>query len=378
MRFNFNFPVGLCGFHSGWNEKVTNARKIQITYRRLVNLKSLGKISFKSFNKRKQPDSYSYYIKEKSDLNNVNNLVGLSSGAGSAIFFHPTDKCYYRLKRCGYQDKGFTSKKYESSIFQVKSRDLIESNSFDMAGVISMDDAIKECHNLITLKQFGINKTIEAVGIYNLEQIYNLNSSEFFPSALICKIGSDVRIDELIFSTLTPILSRLIEKRVIRFNRLSHEFSTTGFSIAYWRKNGGRDIEDVLWQIGLALGSAYKNLHSVGFLRGIESCWFGNEVIEEDGGIAFVDVASLIDPKQTGKLRNVKEHQYIEYVTAYTNVSFLFQTTNSLLFSFVGSLLAQAFEKGYEKNVIYTLSKKDVFDIIIRHLACRASIYGEL
>ena len=148
-------------------------------------------------------------------------------------------------------------------------------------------------------------------------------------AAVVMEVTSDLRVDELTYMALTPLLAELFDAGHLSYDvhyPLWALFDSHGIPLARTRRKW-RHLSERVRAIGFSAGSLYRRCHEAGFLRGLASSWPGNEVVHPDGQISLVDFdggtssASEFPPDVSDVMKQAEFHQY-------SADSYLFFTTS--------------------------------------------------
>ena len=288
-KFDFSFPKNMFGFHSSWNNAPGRPVGRRFYSRRPVKLAKLSECDFFRFDGTSlsagKIRNWPIPCLVKTSTQSKNFFCdGLSSGLGSALI--RLDGVTYRLKRCGYKNRPPSRKvHFPFNISFSYDKDVVESFCKSYSGAITYSSALHECQMAKLLNHVGLCLGCEPLGIFRLPKSRNYPKN---CSILILKITSDLRLDELIFASLTPLLLELLRSRKLIFSKAMGIFYAKNicFREIYCEY---ADIFNFIAHIAECSGKNYRRLHDSGFLRGCGSAWSGNEIVHPGGQISFVD-----------------------------------------------------------------------------------------
>lgn len=347
------FPVGVWGFHSGWNGNKDPTKSIAFSPRRHVNLELIPPELVQYHRVSDFEVACSFYVK----TSHMTGVMGLSSGAGSAILKVRREDaelpyCTVRLKRCGFREQGLSGREFWGSEITVTDGRLVENAGYDYAGVAELDQVLLELHNASCLLQCGINTGVFPLGYFDITKYVKSQrlgiSPAFRPAAAVFGICSDLRLDELISMAMSPMLSDLSIAGLLRFDEAQMRFLADGLCLdSVFASSIYRQTEEKLSHVCEALGAKYRELHKAGFLRGYGNCWMGNEVVEANGSIDFVDLDVLQNVSSIHRSPAVDRVRRAEFLQARSNLFDFYQYQDFAVFAVLATSMTEAFESGY-------------------------------
>ena len=341
------------GFSSSWASEFNPEGAYKLTNRKCVALELVTARSIISSSEEKIP------LK-----NPKGKEIGLSSGAGSSLYVENNN--VYKIKRNGFFNQGPTYKPFllTSIDNSLETESTIKSK---YRGIMSKKSAESEARMLKLIMNEGFNQAYEPSDI--LEYVIPKTKEKAY--ALICKLKSDLRIDELILSSYTPLMAEGIRKETLSFNSETGLFDAKKHDTLILPEK----LSSVLYTIGFSLGSNYKEFHRAGFLRSYPHSWFANEVIDETGNISFVDVEKAQHTqKRTDKFKAL---QAIEKYQAQSALFSEFETLGLYMFAYGGMKLSEGFSKGYEQGGTQTISPNIIDEILDNHNQHKNILWGE-
>lgn len=292
--FDFAFPVGAYGNSSAWwpPRGVNLHRQPDLAARRLLSLIPTGEAVFMPARGNSGAIRTStFFEKRPYDADTLEQgLLALSSGAGSALV-RDRDKQTFKLKRCGLADQGFPMQYSQSHRSVNRDGEQFEFSDLALAGLMNVETAAVECEMANELHSIGLTPAYKPCGIFLINRLSAEHNSAGVAAAVLMKVRSDLRVDELVYMTMTPLLADLFDCGKLSYDDQCEHWGFFGAEALPTQESRRRwkDISEKLSAIGESVGSAYRRLHEAGYLRGIGSCWFGNEVVDEDGEISIVD-----------------------------------------------------------------------------------------
>lgn len=388
-RFDFAFPLGAYGNSSGWwpPRGVDLNRQPDLAARRLITLVPVGRSVFLPVGPSplEKLDSIrvlpffqkSPFTSESADRG----LVALSSGAGSAIF-RVTSGQTFKLKRCGLGDTGFTDQGYRSHLAISCDGEQVEFSQLFSPGLMTPETAAAECEMAAEFKAMGISQAYTPRGVFLINTVGAEGEEQELKrpgAAILMQIDSDLRVDELVYMCMTPMLADLFcSGRLAYDDNYKHWgfFDANTLPIGKTRQEW-LGISERLQTIGISVGSAYRRCHDAGYIRGLGSCWFGNEVVDADGDISLVDFdgGAMRDNEHS---HEISSHLKRLEINQYCSESLLMLTTmrpkTLMLF---GADFIEGVWQGYKKQ--YNPIPKDLVESIIRdHFQAHPAVWKAL
>jgi hypothetical protein len=358
MKFDFRYPRGLIGFHSGWSNNDSPTHRLSLTKRINVKLKHWHYTPKIILEKKDLPP---FMIKNKEG-----NIKGLSSGVGSTLIKHKSR--VFKIKRSGFKYDGFLKNKIFDRNFEIK-RGLYEETEFEVGGCLSMIDAKREILMEKELRKAGFLIPQKTVALYKVATPFHKEDAV----ALIQEIKSDFRIDEFVMVLLCNLFYDIFKDKIrIRINEQDVIFPN--YSLKRGLNLLNKKYRKIFYLIGRSIGAIYRKLHDKGFIRGISNSWYGNEVLLEDGNIGLCDLESSFHKEEI-----LFEDVFMELcktdinlaVTAFYDSMNFFE--NSIA-SFVGCILIDGFKEGYKTREYSKLDKKIIVENIDKFFKIKKKI----
>lgn len=318
--FDFTKP-NTFGFTSSWAENFDPEGNYVLTKRRRVNLKEFPARSIMRAGKET-----SIFLR-----NEHGTREGLSSGAGSSIV--DINGRPIKIKRNGYKENGPVSKPF-------KTVNKGKTEIVPYRGILSLEQALGEYQAIKKLKEDNLCSAYTPVDILE----YTIPGTEKKAYALITEINSDVRIDEVIFGLHGAVLADKVRKKELVFDQKKGLFTLEGLVDEGFND---KTLKEDLYMLGYSLGSFYKEFHEKGWVRGYPHSWFGNEVLNSDGTISFVD---LEDATNTFKVNDLKRKQRLEWRQAQGALVAEFEYLGIEPLSCNAAIIAEAFANGYKDS----------------------------
>lgn len=375
-QFDFSFPLGAYGLSSGWpgTRDFTLSREPDLAPRRLTALVEVGSSvfvpivngEFQRPSSASHQNNFAFLCKvPPSQENCKRGIPGLSSGGGSAIF--KKDGRAYKLKRCGMGDKGFISQTTRNFSHVNQDGECFEISTPIIGGLMELPAALTECQMTNFMHSKGLTRAYRPTGVIIVNDSEELQYEGNQLGAALIEIQSDLRMDELSYMTLSPMLADLFASRKISYDGDKSFYNTTGLPLVETWRRWGRLFER-LEMLGLCVGSAYRRLHDAGILRGLGSSWFGNEVIDAEGEISIADFdggteeASLYPRDVSERIKQLELTQYCSMCYFY-----LGDNRPKALGCF-GAVLSEAVRQGYQQDYC-PIPTSLLEEIINEHLA---------
>lgn len=364
MKFDFSMPMDICGFHSGWNEGVDPTKTFGITHRRNIYL--FPELKYEYIALDDDNPKIPFMVKRPKSKGG-NFTEGVSSGGGCSLF--RSGNKTYKFKRNGLYDQGFPRELFLTNDVRIKNNCIQEFTGFQHAGYMLVEDIKRIIQCSSSLKKDGFQDAYALKGFYKFDYyVDEFDKKHLQTGSILWEVKSDLRADELVFCSFTPLLYNLTRSGVMEYNQKNNMFDSRYVSLSEIVKEDTLSTFDKVISIGKSLGSVYRNLHELGYLRGYGNCWFGNEVFDKEGNITIVDLDSMFTSVETRTLMGLKEIQEVEKTQAMTNLYFLFENYDSLVLGYLGNILLKAFNEGYEKGG-YKLNQSSIESIIQDHLS---------
>ena len=315
--FDFTKP-NTFGFTSSWAENFDPEGNYVLTKRRRVNLKEFPARSMRTGKET------SIFLRNEQGLKE-----GLSSGAGSSIV--DINGRPIKIKRNGYKENGPESSKPFKTVNKGK------TEIVPYRGILSLEQALGEYQAIKKLKEENLCSAYTPIDILE----YIIPGTEKKAYALITEINSDVRIDEVIFGLHGAVIADKVRKKELVFDQKKGLFTLEG--LVHEGFNDGT-LEEDLYKLGYSLGSFYKEFHAKGWVRGYPHSWFGNEVLNSDGTISFVD---LEDATNTFKDEVLQKKQRLDRYQAQSALVAEFEHLGIEALTYNAVIIADAFSEAY-------------------------------
>lgn len=292
-------------------------------------------------------------------------IFGLSSGGGSAVF--ERGQAVYRLKRCGQAYDGLTDEPFFTHAIVSTAGDILEVTNKPLGGLMTVATAIMELKMADLFHRSGLSPAIEPLGMYIVTALPGLSETAN-AAAIIYRVESDLRLDEMVYMTLSPVFAELFEAGAVSYD------PTTG-----WWDAAGAPLSRVLqlWpdilgrvdRLGTAAGGCFRNIHELGYLRGKGSSWFGNEVVDASGRLSAVDFDGGTGRAYEYPPEMVRSMQAFE-INCYCAESFWFlKDMRPSTLGLFGSVFLEGFRAGYQVGADAAVPPEDVNAAIAAHLA---------
>jgi|TARA_Y100000310_G_scaffold82293_1_gene78883 hypothetical protein len=346
MKNNFAYPSFAIGIHSGWCEgNDPPTRSLFLTNRKRLKLRKYPYKVIKRYNNLDVP----YLIKTKEgDIN------GLSSGVGSSIVSFKGN--FFKMKRNGYKDLGFIIDKIPDRHFSLGKNTIYEETENEDGGAMSLEDAKREIQIENTLKKKGFLIPQETIALYGIKLPF---SEDNYSTALIQRIETDLRADELCIILLTNLFYDVLGRN-FKINLKDSYFEFEKYSLKKGLEILNREYRKIFLQIGINIGSIYKRLHKEGYLRGIGNSWYGNELICKNGDIGLCDLESCFTKEEINNDELFKELCKTDVNSALTAFYDSMNFFENSLASFIGLILIEGFNEGYNKKLYKRLNIEDI------------------
>jgi hypothetical protein len=292
-------------------------------------------------------------------------ITAITSGGGSAVF--DWNGCSLKLKRCGFAEIGFADEPFYSSSLVIKRNDALEFCSKNYGGLMPLESAIAELLWADRARNMGLAEAYRPAGLVVLTEPPDLPFPERPFGAVVFEIDSDLRVDELVMMTLSPVLAELFHNKQVRLHPINEFHGANGFALGA-SLNRWPEISRRLDALGRASGGLYRKTHDTGLLRGRGSCWFGNEVVSGDGRLSLVDFDGGMEWAATFNSTLAERLRALE-VEAYCAETFWFLADlKPILFGVFATAYVAAFRDGYVKRADPCVDPFMVRDIITDHL----------
>ncbi len=316
--FRFEKPQTF-GFSSGWANDFNPDGNYALTQRRNV---SLEEIPARSILTGKQE-----IILLK---NSQGSIRGISSGAGSSLY--EKEGIILKIKRNGYKERGPTNEPFTYT----RNAGNQTTETEEYRGILHKQTAINEYNAIQQLRKEGLCEAYKPIDILE----YTIPQTNKKAHALITEVTSEVRLDEVILGIQGNILTEKIKTGELIFNETTGMFRTNNLDEeAFLNPQTQQDV----YNIGYSLGSHYKEFHRKGWTRGYPHSWFGNEILNTDGTLSFVDLEDASKNKT-----NI--HQQTERYQAQSALFAEFEHLGIRGLAHNAATLAQAFSEGYERT----------------------------
>jgi hypothetical protein len=386
VDFRFDLPWQAYGRSSSWLDVRDFDQLIgtpPITFRRNIALTPYGNSVFYALDKDRASFSgigtseYPFLVKT-----DQGDATALSSGAGCALL--PRDDGTLKVKRCGLGTEGF-----RQPLLLTSGRHIVEEIPYDegLAGLQRFSDAKHECLTYVHLKEIGLCDAYDPLGVIALEpdRIVDADGQPCFGAAL-CRVKSDLRLDELLYMALSPIIVNLYASGALKYVVEKGAFVGEGVS-NYAVLMKFSEVFNFCEIIGAAAGGAYRRMHDANYFRGRNSCWLGNEVVSSDGVVSIVDaeggtIRVEISDKSQGEggwkeshpenfIREIQEVELWDY--AASTVAY-YSWGNGRFFGAAATRFVAGFFKGYRASAPWIIPPNSLARTLQAHLMA----YGQL
>jgi hypothetical protein len=371
-RFDVRFPREAYGHSSGWHPRRAFSLKRQpdLAPRMPVALEACGDaVAFRLVDGlldlcEARDFPVGFMVKRDPATAGPHALAGLSSGGGSALF--SIDDSVYRLKRCGQAYDGFTDEPYFTHAI-VSARETLEVTAKPLGGLMTIATALLELEMAGAFRSNGLSPAIEPVGMLIVTGLAGLPAGAS-PAAVLYRIESDLRLDEVVYMALSPVLAELFDAGVLAYDPLSGWWDAAGTPMSAVMRLWP-DAFDRVTQLGMAAGGNYRAVHEMGYLRGKGSSWFGNEVIGTDGRLSAVDfdggtgLAVEYDPKVARTLRRFETECYC--AESFTYLKDMRPCTLGIF----GTAFIDGFRAGYDAAADPVFAQAEFDATVAAHLA---------
>ncbi len=374
-EFDFAFPYGAYGNSSGWLSTIEFSLKRQpdLAPRRLTLLRSVGgSLLFRMIDGELTPprsvaEINSIPFVRKGPFNPMADdywAIGLSSGGGSALF--RSEGTTYKIKRCGLADRGFIEEPFDTHISIPRDGDHFELTQRQMGGLMGFPDALIECRMTQILNDNGLCRAYRPVGVIMISALPDSPFAKRSIGAVVTEVESDLRVDELVHMALSPVLAEAFEQGRLAYDPHSGFFEAKGIPVARTLSSWPHILERVEL-LGLSVGSMYRRVHDAGYVRGIGSSWFGNEVVDASGEISIVDFDGGTN-SMSAYSREIATHIMRMEFNNYCSESFVFLTDmRPKSIALFGNAFIDAVRQGYRESY-RPIPREVVRDIIQDHL----------
>lgn len=364
---DFAYPLGAVGLHSGWFPGLDPDGRYLMTPRVRVQL-----VSHKGHSVLTSLETVAHLKAESPQC--PGSVDGLSSGAGSALV-HLQDTIV-KVKRCGFREGGAALWPHHDTTLSVCAGSWIENSEVEQVrGILRTEDALREYDFLRKLRGIGLNDAYHPLDVVEYQLDFSwLQGAVVDPKAavVLCQVSSDLRVDELFVLMLAPILVELWESGELQYSSAMSTFFACNMSVSGFITHRFPRLQKWFRHVGYVLGVWYRHFHSLGLLRGYLNAWFGNEVVDTNGRLSFVDVDSASTTESISSRHVVRKLQELEYTQAMTAFWAEFENSTLHLFGLCGMAALQGFQEGYQRNVkILPLLKDTVDEAVAGFGSCR-------
>lgn len=306
-----------------------------------------------------------FVVKQPPGAGGENAIAGLTSGGGSAVF--ASGGATYRLKRCGQAFDGFPDQPFYSHAQVAVDGGSVEVSYKPLSGLMSLATALGELKMADLFRRNGLAPAVEPVAMLAITNLPGVDKSAN-AAAVLYRIDSDLRLDELVHLALSPVLAELFEEKAVTYNPDSGWWDANGAPMSSVLDAWPAPFERVR-QLGVAAGGSYRQTHDAGFLRGKGSAWFGNEVVDAQGRLSVVDFDGGTGPATDfPATMNALLRSYEN--SLYCNESFWYMTDRKpSTLGLFGAAFVDGFREGYEGLASATVPPGTLDAIIADHLA---------
>ena len=322
-NFRFDIPDTM-GFCSSWAENFNPEGNYVLTKRKKVKLKEINAKSIITNKPQKM------FLRDPEGT-----IKGVSSGAGSSLLKDADN--VYKIKRNGYKENGPT---YNPFSYKDNKDGKQTTKILEYRGILTKNQALGEYNALIKLKKEGLCEAYDPIDVLE----YTIPFTDQKAYSVITKIKSEVRFDELIFGIQGEVIANKVNSGQLIFDKKTGMFNVNNLDE---KEFSNKTLQDDLYIIGYCLGSYYKEFHRKGWVRGYPHSWFGNEIINEDGTISFVDLEEA-----TNKKENLELHQKTERYQAQSALFAEFEHLGIRGLAHNAATLAEAFRQGYDESLV--------------------------
>ncbi len=353
----FKYPVKNVGFHSSWTEENDDpTRKLSLGFRKEVYLKPLD---CTCIHMEGEHNDDLLLIKSKDG-----DVKGLSDGAGSSLVKRGNNKVY-KIKRNGYKYHGFIKEHFRDSSFSIENDKVYESTYFEHAGLYRFTDALREIKISNELEKNGFLIPHKPVSLYKL----NLNSIKDADYGIVMyEVDSNFRCDEFVMGAVLSFLGDYLKNNKIKFDVGNEFFLFDNLNLSDAVNNLYNSVElSTILDVSRNIGTMYRNLHDLGYIRGIGNSWYGNEIIYHDGRIGLCDFDSTFHADEMKDFKIHKHSQNNDLNLFVTGTFSSLSVFSSSLFEILADLIIQSFKEGYKTKVGNKISEQDINGILERY-----------
>ncbi|MEM3405946.1 MAG: hypothetical protein QW117_03185 [Candidatus Pacearchaeota archaeon] len=349
-KFDFSYPEGFFGFHSGWNNNDEFTKRLSLTFRKPIRLKIYPSEILEEYNPKLK--NIPFLIKDSKG-----EYLGLSCGTGGALVKIEGET--YKFKRNGTKYKGFIKNCIIDREILFKKKIIIESNIYEHRGTLDYNDAKREIKNYHLIIKEGFVSPYIPIGIRRV--LLPFRTSETYCS-LIYLVNSDLRVDEFCMAVIINILAKL--KDSVQFNKKKNYFLIKNIKVTRILKDHHEKLK-LLYNLGKKIGFIYRKLHNKGFIRGIGNSWYGNEIIMPNGEIGITDLDSMYSKdsfkgNEESFLRFQKNDLNLFITGVYSSLAYF----ENCIFDFSAQSLIEGFNIGYLKYKDVKLNKHQILSEI--------------
>jgi hypothetical protein len=347
-EFDFSFPIGAFGFSSGWRHTLSTTQARQrfnhgeLFFRRPVYLHKAGVGRWRPYT----TDTLHFDVLVKRSHAGSGSLSALSSGAGSAIVIR--DGHSFRYKRCGSRDLGFLGACAEV-FYRTEHDDVIEYQDPEPIGQLAIARARHELDMIDELHHRGLCPHCRPFGLVEAltapDEVGGIRSG-----AAVFEITSDVRLDEFIMMTLTPVILEMLDGGFYRFQPEHFSFLPVRLPVAETLERW-YPVFDIIRRIGNLVGRTYRELYDAGYYRGRGNAWLGNDIIGADGLVSIVDVDELMSSnghsmERAALFHAIEINEYIGRINGLLSGNCSFP----IVFGAASTFLTDGFRQGLDRR----------------------------
>jgi len=215
------------------------------------------------------------------------------------------------------------------------------------------------------LRREGLCTAYTPLGVAVITELPEAHTTCGPAGAVVVEVRSDLRMDELVCMTLSPVLAELFSTGRLRWDGAA--LLAEGIHLVENTRRWAGVFER-LELLGLVSGSTLRRVHDAGYLRGLGSCWIGNEVIDEQGNVSVVDFDGGTERVAPYALEVAHRLRRLE-VNRYCSLThFVLAEDRPKALGMFGSALVDAVQRGYGEP-FRPVPRDLLHDVIARHLA---------
>jgi hypothetical protein len=173
-------------------------------------------------------------------------------------------------------------------------------------------------------------------------------------------------MDELVCMALSPVLAALFAS-----NRASYDpdsgLCADGVpleaTLGEWSW-----VVDRLELLGLVSGSSLRRVHDAGYLRGLGSCWPGNEVIDEQGEVSVVDLDGGIESAGPYEATTAQGMRELELSRYYSFSHVILTDSRPRALGLFGRAFLEGVRRGYDDALSRSVPTTVLRSIVADHV----------